>query len=236
MAAVSVILPGAGAGRRFGGGQNKIFEPLAGRAIFLRALDAFAGREDVRQIQLVLSDEDIRVARQRFGRELESLNVEIVPGGRTRTESVRNALAGVCDEAELVCVHDAVRPCISQPCIDAVFQQAAASGAAILAWPMHGTVKMVSADGTIDRTVAREALWQAQTPQVFAKGLLLSAYGRDPGGATDDAQLVEGAGHAVHVVPGDPGNIKITTPADLELAEAIVTRRAAENTRSKKNP
>lgn len=224
---VSVIIPAAGSGRRFGGKLNKIFQPLAGRAVFLRTLDIFAARDDVCQILLVLSAEDREAAASRFASELEAMNVTPVAGGAIRARSVRNALALVDGRAELICVHDAVRPCVRQERIDAVFAAAADSGAAILASPLHGTIKHAR-DGekhVIERTVPREGLWQAQTPQVFAAGLLKEVYAGDVAGVTDDSQLVEAAGCAVTIVPCDPANIKITTPADLALAEAILAGR-----------
>jgi len=225
---VSVILPAAGAGRRFGGEESKVFHPLDGRAIVLRALEAFVGRDDVCQVQLVLSQQDMDLARQRFRRELDAGGVSLTIGGDSRTESVRNALGRLADSAELVCVHDAVRPCISQESIDAVIGKAAETGAAILAWPVHGTLKRAGPDGTIESTVSRKSLWQAQTPQVFARELIERAYAGATRGVTDDAALVEAAGHEVTLVPGDPGNIKITTPEDLALAEAILHVRRGD--------
>ena len=222
MGNVSVIIAGAGAGTRFGADENKIFQTLAGREIFLRSVDVFAGRDDVCEILLVLSGQDVETVAQRYEAELSSLGVSLVTGGATRAESVRNALARVSESASLVCVHDAVRPCVSAAAVDAVFAAAAETGAAILASPIHGTIKQVSAAGLIERTVCREGLWQAQTPQVFDAALLRAAYEWDIGSVTDDAQVVADAGHAVRVVGGDANNIKITTRADLALAEAIL--------------
>ncbi|HUS90618.1 MAG TPA: 2-C-methyl-D-erythritol 4-phosphate cytidylyltransferase [Phycisphaerae bacterium] len=223
MAKVSVIVPAGGAGTRFGGKQNKIFERIGGgQPVFIRTLEAFTSREDVCQVQLVVAEADLAETRTRFGGNLGFMGVQLVTGGPTRTDSVRNALAHVADEAELVCVHDAVRPCIAQPWIDAVFAEAARSGAAILACPVHGTLKRVSGGKVIDGTVDRAELWEAQTPQVFRKDLLQKAYAAAGGSATDDAALVEAIGQAVHVVMGDPRNVKITTPADLTFAAAVI--------------
>jgi 2-C-methyl-D-erythritol 4-phosphate cytidylyltransferase len=221
MANVSVIIPAAGAGMRFAAERNKIFQPLGGRAVFLRTLSLFAGRADVCQILLVVSAEDMAEMQDRFDEQLADMNVTLVVGGPTRSESVRNALARVGEAAEIVCVHDAVRPCVRQDWIDAVFAAAQRCGAAILAYPVHGTLKRVDADGVIERTVCREDLWEAQTPQVFRKDLLAEAYQRGTH-ATDDAELVQSLGHHVEVVPGDPRNIKITTPADLDFAAAVI--------------
>ena len=219
MVTVSVILPAAGSGTRFGGKQNKIFQRLKGQPLFLRTLELFTGREDVVQVQLVASPADLPEIAERFG-GLGFMGVGLCEGGAQRGDSVRNALANVRDDADLVCVHDAVRPCVSPLWIDAVFAQAHATGAAILAYPVHGTLKTVR-DNTIERTVSREHLWEAQTPQVFRTALLRRAY-EQPTAATDDAGLVEALGERVSVVLGDPRNIKITTPGDLALAEAVI--------------
>jgi 2-C-methyl-D-erythritol 4-phosphate cytidylyltransferase len=221
MAAVSVILPAAGAGTRFGGKRNKIFERLKGQPVFVRTIEAFSSREDVAEIQLVVSPEDMAEMSERYGGHLGFMGVRLCEGGRTRPESVRNALANVSDQAELVCVHDAVRPCVAGAWIDAVFAAAAETGAAILARRLHGTLKR-GADRTVQATVPRAELWEAQTPQVFARELLQRAYAQGTADATDDAQLVEALGQAVRLVPGDPRNIKITTAGDLALAAAVI--------------
>ncbi|MDP6636081.1 MAG: 2-C-methyl-D-erythritol 4-phosphate cytidylyltransferase [Phycisphaerae bacterium] len=218
---VSVILPAAGSGKRFGADANKIFQPLAGRAIFLRSMDLFAGRDDVCQILLVASAGDIAELSERFGAELADLGAELVEGGAQRSDSVRNALARLDDAAELVCVHDAVRPCVLPGQVDAVFAAAAETGAAILASPLHGTIKKVGESGKILQTVDRQGLWEAQTPQVFDKVLLIEAYSLG-GQATDDAETVQRTGREVTVVQSDSNNIKITTQADLAFAEAVI--------------
>jgi 2-C-methyl-D-erythritol 4-phosphate cytidylyltransferase len=222
MAKVAVIVPAAGAGKRYGGKQNKIFERIGGsQPVFIRTLEAFTGRSDVCQTLLVVSEADLPGLRSRFGPNLGFMGVKVVQGGQTRTESVRNALAEIDPAAELVCVHDAVRPCVAQPWIDDVFAEAEKTGAAILAHPVSGTLKKVAESGVVDATVSREELWEAQTPQVFRVDLLRQAY-ESGQAATDDAALVEGLGHPVHVVMGDPRNVKITTKADLAFAAAVI--------------
>ncbi len=220
MAAISVIIAAGGAGRRFGGEQNKIFQLIGDRCVFLRSIDLFAGREDVCQIILVASADDRLHIEQTFADELSRLGVSLVTGGLSRSQSVRNALAVVSEAATLVCVHDAVRPGASADSIDAVFAAAEAGGAAILAWPISGAIKRVAGDETISEAVDRNDLWQAQTPQVFATDLLQRAYAQ-PDEADDDAELVGRAGQAVRVVPGGPRNIKITTAGDLAVLQAI---------------
>jgi 2-C-methyl-D-erythritol 4-phosphate cytidylyltransferase len=219
---VSVIIPAAGASSRYGGKNKKIFERLNGRPVFIRAIELFVNREDVCQVLLVVAPEDMETMKERFGGNLGFMGVQVVEGGSERTESVRNALAKVASEADFVCVHDAVRACVSQVWIDEVFKVAGKTGAAILACPLHGTLKKVGPDNRITETVERSALWEAQTPQVFRKDVLTRAYGAAKSGATDDAALVEAIGEPVTVVRGDPRNIKITTPGDLGFASAVV--------------
>ena len=156
------------------------------------------------------------------------MNVQVADGGAERFESVANALALVKPEADFVAVHDAVRPCVTEELIQSVFTKAQTSGAAILASPVSETVKEVDGQRQVRSTVSRQGLWAAQTPQVFRRDWLIEAYarraelGKD---ITDDAQLVEALGHAVHVVEGSPLNLKITTKADLALAEAVLKSR-----------
>lgn len=224
MPKVAVIVPGAGAGERFGGERNKIFEKIKDQPMFLRTLEVFTGRRDVVQTIFVCSAADMDEVKDKYGGHLSFMGVTLVEGGKTRSESVRNALAKVCDEAEMVAVHDAARPCVSRVWVDAVFAEADKTGAALLALPLHGTLKRVADSGIVDETLPRadyKNLWEAQTPQVFGKTVLEEAYasGKD---ATDDAALVEALGRPVSVVTGDPRNIKVTTPADLAFANAVV--------------
>jgi 2-C-methyl-D-erythritol 4-phosphate cytidylyltransferase len=224
MTKTAVIIPAAGSSTRFGADKSKIFQKLGRQPMFLKTLEAFTGRDDVIQTLLVVSSSDAPEIRERFGGNLSFMGVDLVEGGASRSESVRNALAAVKDEAELVAIHDAARPCIAQPWIDAVFAKAAECGAAILAHHVVGTVKRVNEQGEIHDTLPREQfadLWEAQTPQVFRRDVLVKAY-QNNNDATDDAALVEAIGQTVHAVPGDPRNIKVTTPHDLNVARAII--------------
>ncbi|MBI5723268.1 MAG: 2-C-methyl-D-erythritol 4-phosphate cytidylyltransferase [Planctomycetes bacterium] len=221
MAKISVIIPAAGAGKRFGGKTNKIFERIDGQPVFIRTIELFSSRDDVCQIQLVVSAQDMADMKDRFGGHLGLLNTKLVEGGQTRSQSVRNALAGLADQADLVAVHDAVRPCVSQLWLDAVFARAEQTGAAILACPIHGTIKKIADGGLIAETRPREQLWEAQTPQVFRKEIIVKAY-QSGADATDDAHLVEMLGVPVAVVAGDGRNIKITTRADLAFANSVI--------------
>lgn len=224
MSSFAVILPAAGKSSRFRDPHyKKPFVPLENRPVWLHAAEKFTNRSDVRQTLLVISPEDREAFQSKIGANAALLGIEIVDGGTERTDSVANALARVHADIDFVAIHDAARPCIADEWIDAVFAAAVQTGAAILATPVHGTLKRVAADRAIVETVSREGLWEAQTPQVFRRQLLLDAYARRTSApATDDAQLVERLGHKVTVVPGSPMNLKITTKDDLRLAAAML--------------
>ncbi|GBD36806.1 2-C-methyl-D-erythritol 4-phosphate cytidylyltransferase [bacterium HR36] len=221
----AVIVPAAGKSTRFKDREKKPFATLDGRAVWIRAAELFIPRADVCQFIIAIAPEDREKFLRRFTANLAFMNVTVAEGGATRADSVANALQKVKDEADYVAVHDAVRPCVTPELIDAVFNAAHQHGAAILAIPVSDTLKKVDKNQRIQATLSREGLWLAQTPQVFRKDWLLAAYAqRDKltSDVTDDAQLVEAAGYPVHIVEGAPTNIKITTKADLILAEAIL--------------
>lgn len=230
MPRLAVILPAAGASSRFGGKDNKVFANLDGRAVWLRAAEAFVHRDDVIQTLVVVAAKEMETFKTRYGAHLGLLGVEVVAGGAERFDSVANALARVRDDAELVAVHDAARPCVTAALIDSVFTAAAKTGAALLALPVGDTVKRGDAAGVVEATVPRRGLWLAQTPQVFRRDWLMEAYakrGQLGRGITDDAQLIEAAGHKVYLVTGSSTNVKITARDDLALAEAVLKSRPA---------
>ncbi len=230
MARVAVILPAAGKSSRFGGKDKKVFAALDGRAVCLRTVEAFVNRPDVVQTLLVVAPEDMEHVRGKLGPHLGLLGAEVVTGGAERFDSVANALKRVKEDAELVAIHDAARPCISSSLIDAVFSSAAKTGASLLAVPVSDTVKRADVSHKVEATVPRKGLWLAQTPQVFRREIILDAHARRAtlgADITDDAQLVEAAGYPVHLIAGSATNIKITEPDDLALAAAILKSRPA---------
>ncbi len=220
MATYSVILAAAGKSSRFRDkNYKKPFAPLADRAVWLHSAEKFINRDDVRQVILIISPEDREAFDAKFAANVAILGIQVVPGGRERTDSIANALEQVRPDVDYIAVHDAARPCLAAEWIDRVFAAGEKTGAAILAIPVSGTLKRVGADQQILETVARTDLWEAQTPQVFRRALLIDAYarrGQKP--ATDDAELVQRLGHPVAIVPGSPVNLKITTREDLVLA------------------
>ena len=192
------------------------------------SLDTFRGCGQVSEIILIVRSQDVEEARRLViagpGRQTE----KVVCGGSTRQESVALGLAEVTPGIDLVAVHDAARPLVELDLIQRCLDTAEQSGAAAVAIPVsdtlrstHGNSSLRTGDGIVDRT----GLWAMQTPQVFARELLDRAYQRaaqDGFQATDDAALVERLGREVPLVPGSPRNLKVTTPNDMEMAEALL--------------
>ncbi len=211
MARVWAVVVAGGSGRRFG--EMKQFALLADRPVVEWAVAAC--RPSSSGVVLVVP----HGAADRVGHGADV----VVEGGASRTESVRCGLAAVPEEAEVIIVHDAARPLASDALFRAVIAAVANGGAdaAVPGLPLSDTIKVVDGAQTVTATLDRSALVAVQTPQAFSAGLLRRAHA---GGAeaTDDAALLEALGATVRVVPGDPRNLKITTPADLGTAERLV--------------
>lgn len=228
----AVILPAAGRSTRFGDpGRKKVYADLDGRAVWLRAADAFLGRGDVAQVILAIHPEDRELVARRYGAEVAFRGIRVIDGGAERFDTIAGALAVLAPEVDHVAVHDAARPCLAAEQVAAVFVAAVEAGAALLAVAVADTLKRVGPDNRTVATVPRAGLWGAQTPQVFRRDLLEAAYAARhdllAGGVaiTDDAQLAEAMGYPCLVVPGSATNLKITTPDDLALAAAILRAR-----------
>jgi len=217
----AVILPAAGKSSRFHDKHyKKPFAILDQRAVWLHSAEKFLNRDDVKQVLVVVAPEDREDFMFKFGANVAILGVEVVDGGAQRADSIANALERVKPDIDFVAVHDAARPCMVDEWISTIFSAAEKSGAAIFAVPVAGTLKRAGSDQTISETVDRSDVWEAQTPQVFKRELLVQAYAqRGNLSATDDAQLVEQLGHPVTIVPGSSINFKITTREDLRLAQ-----------------
>ncbi len=224
MSHFAVILLAAGQSRRFHDkAYKKPFAPLGGRAVWLHSAERFMNRADVKQLIVVIAAEDKELFDMKFGANVAILGVQVVFGGAERVDSVQKALEQIKEGIDFIAVHDAARPCIVDLWIDDVFAAAERDGAAILATSVQATLKKVDPQKRITATVDREGLWEAQTPQVFRRDLLVQAYAkRGREAVTDDAQLVERLGHKVTVVPCSPLNLKITTRDDLKLAEQVL--------------
>jgi 2-C-methyl-D-erythritol 4-phosphate cytidylyltransferase len=225
---VAAIICAAGPGSRFGGKRKKQFVDVAGRAVFVRSIELFSNRDDVKQILLGISKEDEEIVKVKWGANLSFFNVKIFFGGQERFDTIIKGLELLKDDIELVAVHDACRCCATEQLVTDTIAKAAETGAAMPAAPIIATVKQVK-DGMIVRTVDRSDLYEAQTPQVFETSLLRQAYANlgklDKAAVTDDSFLVEALGHKVAIVESDSSNIKITRPSDIAVAEAIIKSR-----------
>lgn len=223
----AVILPAAGRSSRFRDKEKKPFATLDGRPLWMRSAELFVTREDVCQCIIVIAPADLETFKRRSAAHLAFMGLQVAEGGPERGDSVASALALVKPEADFVAIHDAARPCLTEEMIHSVFARAEAVGAAVLGVPVSDTIKRVDPQQRIEATVPRQGLWLVQTPQVFRREWLVQAYADRKAAhqATDDAQLVEAAGHPVAVVEGSPTNIKVTAKGDLILAEAILKAR-----------
>ena len=219
---VGAIIAAAGQSRRFGEG-DKLFAPLAGRPLILHTLIAFEVCRAVDRVVLVLAAESLERGRRLVEAAGFDKVAAVCPGGPRRRDSVRLGLEAL-GECRWVVVHDGARPLVTAALIEAGLAAAAETGAAIAAVPVTDTLKEATEDGLITRTLDRHNLWAAQTPQVFAYELLCEAHrlADAVGDATDDAALVEALGRRVKVFPGSPRNLKVTTAADLALAQALL--------------
>jgi 2-C-methyl-D-erythritol 4-phosphate cytidylyltransferase len=222
---VVVLIPAGGLGTRLGRRTPKQFLRLGGVPILSVTVGLFTAHPSVEAVVVAAPSAHVERARRLVARLARRRPVIVVPGGATRQESVWRAFQQA-PAAEIVVVHDAVRPFIDRRLIEAVVGAAAETGAAICALPITETVKRAR-EGLVEATLDRSGLWAVQTPQAFRAALLREAHDkalRDGVVGTDDAMLIERLGHPVRVVPGRLDNIKITTAADLHRARAWARR------------
>ena len=224
---VWAVVPAAGKGARFGGDTPKQYLPLAGRPVIRHALEAVLAHPRVAGVVVALAADD---ALWPGWQELSGKPVLRCTGGGERADSVLAGLRAIPgrDEAGLVLVHDAARPNLAVADLARLLEAADAHpDGAILAAPVRDTLKRAGADGAIDATEPRERLWRALTPQAFRRGALLRALEQariDGVQATDEAMAMERGGARPRLVEGREDNLKVTTPADLALAEFLVSR------------
>jgi len=223
---VSAIIVAAGTGSRMAGDMRKQYVPLGGPSVLSHTLSVFEKCPAVHNMFLVVPNEDFQFCREQVLAPVGPRKmVTLVPGGSERTNSVYNGLSAVKGRRnDIVVIHDGVRPFITGDRLTACIDQAKVTGACILGIPVVDTLKHVSPRGYIERTIERETIWKAQTPQAFRYHLIMKAHEtaiKEGYPATDDASLVERLGINVKVIPGSSINLKITTKDDLLLAEAI---------------
>jgi len=222
---LALIVPAAGGSSRMGGGVRKPLIELRGRPVLCHTLGRFQGISGLGQIVIVAHPGDIPEIEASVWPQLAGRGAtHLVPGGERRQDSVANGLDALDPETDIVLIHDAVRPFVPRRAIEESIEAAAEYGAAVVAMPVADTVKRAKGDAVAE-TVPRDALWGAQTPQVFRVELIRRAFeqaAKDGFECTDDAQLVERLGAGVRLVRGSYENFKITTPEHLRLAEALL--------------
>jgi 2-C-methyl-D-erythritol 4-phosphate cytidylyltransferase len=208
----------------------KQFLTLGGLPLLVHSLRVLEAADAVAAIVLAVPKAEMDYCRSEIVSACKFKKVQaVVEGGEERQDSVGLGLDAVGAEADIVLVHDAVRPFLTTDMVARVIAAAGKHGAAIVAIPMRDTVKRVGADGLIDETVDRKPLWSAQTPQAARRAWLQEAHRKakqDGFRGTDEAQLIERLGHRVAIVEGSTENIKVTRPEDLMIAEAILASRS----------
>jgi len=214
------IITAAGHGKRMG--RPKQFIKIGGRPMLWWTLSVFQKTKSVQGIILVVNAED----KNKLMNFKFSKIIKVVAGGKERQDSVYNGLKALPEEADLVIIHDGARPFVTSVVIEAAVRQARKKGAIVVGVPVKDTIKLVKPKSlTVNKTVDRDGIWVAQTPQVFKKDLIMLAYqkyGREK--VTDDAMLVEKLGKPVEMLMGSYFNLKVTSPEDLVLAEAILRK------------
>jgi 2-C-methyl-D-erythritol 4-phosphate cytidylyltransferase len=227
---VAAVVVAAGRGRRLGRPEPKAFVPVGGRPMLAYSLATLRAVDGVGELVVVLPPGEERDLARRYQDLLSAYAVSAtVGGGEERWQSVAAGLAALGKASDLVLIQDAARPLVTAELAKAVIEKAAEVGAAIAAEPLADTLKEVTEDMLIGRTLDRGRYWRAQTPQVFRRGLITEAYvhaGRLR--PTDDAQLVEALGAPVAIVVSSTPNLKVTTASDLLVAEQLLAERSAQ--------
>ena len=227
---VSAIIAAGGRGQRFGGPLPKQLLSIDGRSVLERSVELFLMHPEIDELVIALPEE--LVAEPPPYLRTTQKPVRIVVGGARRQDSVVNAFRAVADRSEFIVIHDAARPLATPGLISRTIAAAVESGAAVAAMPARDTVKRATTQSPpfVGETIPRETVYLAQTPQVFARHVLRDALecGEHSADATDEAALAERAGHPVRLVEGEPTNIKITTPDDLPVMDAIARAAAGQ--------
>lgn len=222
-----VMVLAAGQGKRMKAGRNKQFIELEGKPVIIHTLTVFENDPMCEEIKLVINEKEIPIFKELLATYQIAKVSEMVLGGNERQDSVYNGLLRM-ENAEIVLVHDGARPFIRQEVIHRLVEKAKLEGAAIVGVPVKDTIKKVNSDLLIMETVERAALWLIQTPQAFRYPILQKAHlqaKEEQYLGTDESSLVERIGVPVHMVEGDYENIKLTTPEDLIVANAILKKQ-----------
>ena len=216
---VSAIIPAAGSGQRFG--EAKQYKKLGGRPVLFHALTPFMKCSKIDEVVIVVSDREIEHIKHQILSLSITKPIQVVAGGEKRQDSVKNGVLASDSNSDLVCIHDAARPFITQELIEKSIVSCKSADGAVIAIPSVDTIKY-SENNIIMKTIDRNKVWLAQTPQVFWKEKLLKAYDAidESTSITDESTLMEKMGYRICLVPGDIENNKITTVKDWKYAES----------------
>ncbi|MCA8918841.1 MAG: 2-C-methyl-D-erythritol 4-phosphate cytidylyltransferase [Planctomycetes bacterium] len=247
MAQFSCIIVAGGSGSRMQADRKKAFIELADEPLVLHTARAFKSVSGIAEMVVVLPADELKqltasdsanVDTSKLPQEAERLAFQLqeagvthlVVGGARRQDSVLNGLWATSPDSDYVMVHDAARPFVTSDELQSLMQRTVETGAAILAHPVRDTLKAVAVDKGIEKTVSRNGLWAAQTPQAFGRQALLDAFKHhNSANVTDDAEMFALAGGRCSVVQGSAQNFKITTPEDLQMAEALIVMRSVRD-------
>jgi len=221
---VSAIIPAAGLGSRFG--EEKQFKILGDKPLWFHALYPFTILEDIDEIIIIVNNNmiDSVTSSNYYKSLLNNKQIKVVPGGEERKRSVLNGIDSAKKENKLVCIHDAARPFVKSSLINQTIQACYKYDGAILAIPTFDTMKIIK-NGFIDKTINRESIWRAQTPQTFKKSKLLNACKKYINqNINDESTLMEKCGYKIKVIKGEQQNFKITTKYDWEIAKMNIKK------------
>lgn len=229
---VGAIIVAAGQRTRMSG-TDKIFAPVLGKPLIAYSLEAFSAHPLIDEIVLVLSTPVLDLGRELVRRNAYVKVRAVCAGGARRQDSVRNGLAALSPAVRWVVVHDGARPCVTADMLSRGLEATLETGASVASVAVADTIKVVDKSGRVIRTPDRSELWAAQTPQIFSRDVLTRAHVASQADATDDAGMVEALGITVRVFEGSRANIKVTTPEDLLIVEALL--RASQARPAKAN-
>lgn len=226
---ITAIIPAAGRSERMEKLGNKLFVEIKNKPILAYTLEVFNQCPQIDQIILVLNEKDLKLFQEKIEKKYHfKKNLLVVKGGKQRQDSVFEGLKKIDKSTLYIVIHDGSRPLITTRLINKAISDVQGTNGIVLGLPLVDTIKKVSENRIIEKTLNREKIWLTQTPQIFKKEIIIEAHRRakkDKFQATDDAMLVERLGYKVKMLPGSSDNIKITNPEDLRLMEYILDKR-----------
>jgi len=224
----TVIIPAAGKGKRMGAQISKQYLEIGDKPIIVHTIEKFDQSLLIHEIRVVTSKEEMGYFKEEILSKYHfNTPIKIVAGGNERQESVYNGLKNISPKAEIILIHDGARPFISKEEIEKSIEGAKVYGACVLGVRVKDTIKICNEEGYVESTPRRESLWAVQTPQSFQKSIIMEAHRKAAEEhflGTDDATLAERLGYPIKIIEGSYQNIKITTPDDLTIGEAILRK------------